>query len=321
MTSSDRDFRPGPTPASPPKIAVLIPCYNEERTVGSVVADFRAALPEAQIWVFDNASTDGTAAAAREAGARVVREPRRGKGYVVQSMFRTVVADAYLMVDGDATYPASAARDMLRPVLDGEADMVLGTRLRQESGSDIRPMNRFGNRVFLWIFQHFFGVRIGDLLTGYRAFSAELVRTIPIFGGGFEIEAELTIKAHQRGFRIVEVPVTLVGRPEGSQSKIRLFRDGFIILDMMLTLARDYKPLTIFGTGGLLLFLGSAALGLAAVSTADGGAASAFGFGAIALFAAAAASTVTGLILHTVARHFQELDYSRRRGSGGPPSL
>ena len=310
MTSSERDSRPAPVPAPPPKIAVLIPCYNEERTVASVVADFRAALPEAQVWVFDNASTDGTYAAATEAGARVVREPRRGKGYVVQAMFRKVVADAYLMVDGDATYPASAARDILRPVIDGEADMVLGTRLRQESASDIRPINRFGNRVFLWIFRRFFGLGVGDLLTGYRAFSAELVRSIPIFGGGFEIEAELTIKAHQRGFRIVEVPVTLTGRPAGSHSKIRLLRDGFIILNMILTLARDYKPLTVFGVIGAALVIAG---GAAAVPALAGGEHTGRLAASFLLVLVGVTSIFTGLVLHTVARHFQELEVSRRR--------
>lgn len=298
-----------------PRIAVLIPCLNEELTVAGVVEGFRAALPGAEIWVFDNASTDATANRARAAGAHVFHEPRRGKGYVVQSMFRRVDADFYVMADGDGTYPAGEAPAVVEPVLRGDADMVVGTRLLRESESEFRTINRAGNRLFLWIFSRLFRVRITDLLSGYRAFSAEFVRGIPLFGGGFEIDAELTIKALQRGFRVAEVPVTLVRRPEGSRSKIRVFRDGVVILNAMLTLARDYKPLTVFGAAGAASILASAVLALASVSgySESGAVRGPLLIAAAVVFLLGTSSIFTGLILHTVARHFQELDFVVRR--------
>jgi len=307
-----------PPPRS--RVAVLLPCLNEEMTVAGVVKAFQAALPEAEIWVFDNDSSDTTALRAQEAGAHLFHEPRRGKGYVVQSMFRHVEADVYVMADGDGTYPADEAGAMIEPVVHGRADMVVGTRLLHESESEFRAINRLGNRLFLWIFSRLFRVRITDLLSGYRAFSAEFVRGIPLFGGGFEIDAELTIKALQKGFRVVEVPVRLVGRPAGSRSKIRLFRDGIVILNGMLTLARDYKPLTIFGGAGASLILASAVLATAAVVGTPEAGATARGSWLVAtavVFLLGMSSIFTGLILHTVARHFQELDFVVRREADG----
>ncbi len=296
------------------RIAVLIPCYNEAPTIGGVVTAFRAELPEAVIHVFDNGSTDASARLAAEAGATVTRVARRGKGYVVQSMFRKIEADAYLMVDGDATYPASAARALLGPVLRGEAEMVVGSRLQRESGSEFRRINRWGNALFLKIFERLFRVPITDLLSGYRAFSPRVVHGLPLFGGGFEVEAELTIKSLQRGFRIVETPVTLTARPEGSRSKLRIFRDGFVILNLMLTLARDYKPLTVFATAGGALIVMAVVFAAASLGTGS----EAIAHPAVLAIAGGLAlvgisSVFTGLVLHTVARHFQELDFVLRR--------
>ncbi len=298
--------------ASKPRIAVLIPCYNEELTVAQVVTDFKAELPHAAVYVFDNNSTDRTAVRAREAGAAVVFEARRGKGFVVQSMFRTVDADIYVMVDGDQTYPAKAVQRLIEPIADGEADMVIGSRLQHASRSDFRWLNWLGNRFYLALLGAVFGVTVTDLLSGYRAFNRRLVRNLPLFGGGFETEAELTIKALQRGFRIVEVPVHLSPRPVGSRSKIRIVRDGFVILSTILTLLRDYKPLTFFG--GLGLGIG----GLACIpavrviaeyvrhgSLTHIGAAIA----ALALAGTGVLCVSVGLVLHTIARHFQELDF------------
>lgn len=294
-----------------PRVAVLIPCYNEEVTIGEVVRGFRAALPDAAIWVFDNNSSDRTVEEARAAGARVAFERRQGKGYVVQSMFRKIDADIYVMVDGDGTYPAAVAERLIEPVRRGEADMVVGSRLHQGASSEFRLLNRFGNYLFLLVCNAIFGVRLTDLLSGYRAFSRRLVRGVPLFGGGFETEAEMTIKALQRGFAIVEVPVDLTRRPAGSESKIRIVQDSFVILSSILTLFRDYRPLTFFGGFGFLLVLLGLVPGIAAISDfLRTGLVNRFPSAilAVGLVLTGILTMMVGLILHTIARHFQELD-------------
>lgn len=296
-----------PLPARLVQVAVLVPCYNEAATIGTVVRRFREALPAAAIYVFDNASTDGTAGVARAAGATVIDEPRRGKGHVVQSMFRKVDADIYVMVDGDDTYPAEVVETLIAPVRDGEADMVIGSRLHQASRSQFRPLNRLGNGIFRGLLGLIFGVRLTDLLSGYRSFSRRLVRTVPLFGGGFETEAEMTIKALHRGFRIVEVPVDLGPRPDGSHSKIRLVHDGVLILTTILALFRDYKPLTLFGGLGALLALAGLGPGLWLAASFTPARLPAL-LGCAVLVLAGVISGAAGLVLHTVARHFQELD-------------
>jgi glycosyltransferase involved in cell wall biosynthesis len=208
-----------------PRIAVLIPCYNEELTIGEVVRDFRSEIPQAEIYVFDNNSTDRTAELARASGARVASERRQGKGFVVQSMFCQVEADVYVLVDGDGTYPPSEIHKLIQPILLGEADMVVGSRLMGASGSEFRFLNKVGNSFFLKVINLIFKVKLTDVLSGYRAFNREFVKGVPIFGGGFETEVELTIKALARGYRIVELPVRLTSRPEGSFSKIRIVQD------------------------------------------------------------------------------------------------
>ena len=294
------------------RIAVLIPCYNEAPTIGQVVRQFREQLPDAEIHVFDNNSTDDTVAEALAAGAIVASEQRQGKGYVVQSMFQQVNADVYVMVDGDGTYSPEEVHRILAPVLAGEADMVIGSRLHDKSQSEFRPLNRLGNRLFLGVLSGSFKVRITDLLSGYRAFSRRFVKSVPLFGGGFETETELTIKALQRGYRIVEVPVNLSTRPEGSFSKIRIGHDGFRILNMLLALFRDYKPLTFFGSVGLILILAGFVLLLfdflqvgfvpriPAVIVAVGSVIS----GMLAI--------TVGLVLHTIVRRSQEMDHQLR---------
>jgi hypothetical protein len=298
------------------RLAVLIPCYNEALTIGSVVRKFREALPSAAIYVFDNNSSDETVGEAARAGAIVVSERRQGKGYVVQSMFRRVDADVYVLVDGDDTYPAAAAGGLIAPVLRGEADMVIGSRLHAGSASQFRSVNRLGNKLFLWVLFLAFGVRITDLLSGYRAFSRRFVRGIPLFGGGFETEAEMTIKALERGFTVVEIPVDLVPRPPGSQSKIRLLQDGLLILNMILTLLRDYKPLTYFGSLGLVLVAAALVPGAWSVSglmqTGTLAARPGAALLTVVLLAGGFAMGLLGLILHTIARRFQELDLQLR---------
>jgi glycosyltransferase involved in cell wall biosynthesis len=292
-------------------VAILIPCHNEEPTIAQVVRQFRAELPGAEIYVFDNNSSDHTAEVAREAGAGVFFERRQGKGYVVQSMFRKIKADIYVIVDGDGTYPADAVARLIDPVRREEADMVIASRLTKATDSQFRVLNRIGNKLFLVLLHFIFGVRLTDLLSGYRCFSRRLVRGLPLFGGGFETEAEMTIKALQRGFTIIEIPVDLGKRPAGSRSKIRLVQDGFIILNCMLVLLRDYKPLTFFGgLGALLLLAGAIPAALAAIQFSKTGVLSVlFVLSAAALLAAGSAAVTVGLVLHSIARRFQELDH------------
>jgi len=294
-----------------PRIAILIPCYNEAITITDVVTRFKAAVPGCEVYVFDNNSTDDTSELARAAGATVCFERRQGKGYVVQSMFRKVDADIYVMVDGDGTYPPDAVERLLAPIESGEADMVIGSRLHRTADSEFRLLNRLGNRFFLRLLNSIFGVRLTDLLSGYRAFSRRLVRSLPLFGGGFETEAELTIKALQRGYAIVEVPVDLKHRPAGSHSKIRIVQDGLVILSTILTLFRDYKPLTFFGATGLGLMAAGALPGaFALLGYVETGVAPGLLTGVAVLGLLIGALTIgVGLVLHTIARRFQELDY------------
>lgn len=233
------------------RIAVVIPCLNEEATIGLVVRKFRTVLPAAEVYVVDNNSTDATERVAREAGATVLRETRRGKGHAVRKAFREVEADLYILVDGDDTYPAEDAPQLLQPILDGDADIVVATRLAEDMRSEFRWINRLGNRLLLGALNLVFGVRLTDLLSGYRVMTREYVKQAPILASGFELETELSILAFERDFRTVEIPVRLRSRPAGSHSKIRVLGDGFRILSAILTLLRDYRPLSFFGGVGL----------------------------------------------------------------------
>lgn len=300
-----------PVSLLPGTVAVLIACYNEEITIGQVVSQFRAQLPEARIYVFDNNSSDGTAAEARQAGALVFSERRQGKGYVVQSMFRRIDADFYVMVDGDGTYPPEAVHQLLKPVIEDEADMAIGSRLHADSQSEFRQLNRMGNRLVRAVLNFIFGVELTDILSGYRAFNRKFVKGLPIFGGGFEIETELTIKAVERGYRMLEIPVDLSHRPAGSHSKIHFMRDSFLILNTTLALFRDYKPLTFFGTVSLVFFAFCLVPGgFVVVELIKTGhlplTVSVF---AIGLFLCGLLSLTVGLILHTIARRSQEFEY------------
>ena len=298
-----------------PAVAVLIPCYNEELTVAEVVRRFREQLPGAVVYVFDNNSTDRTVEEAHRAGAVVYGEPRQGKGFVVQSMFRRVDADVYVMVDGDATYPEASVHALLEPVLAGEADMVVGSRWHALSESEFKRVNRLGNRFFLFVINSIFKVRLTDILSGYRAFGRSFVKGVPLFSRGFEIETELTIRALEHGYRIVEVPAKLVDRPEGSFSKIRIVRDGFLIFNTILALFRDYKPLTFFGGMGLAAVLVGLAAGLfVVVEFVQTGLVLRL---PLAVFAVGAVLSgmllaTVGLILHTMASRFRELNYKLR---------
>jgi len=293
------------------RIAILIPCYNEEKTIADVIKSFRSEIPDAEIYVFDNNSTDNTAEEAAKAGAIVRYERRQGKGNVVRSMFRTVDADLYVLVDGDGTYPADRVHDLIRPVLAEEADMVIGSRFHAGSKSRFKPLNWLGNRLFLFLLKAIFDVHITDLLSGYRAFSRRVVKGLPLLSKGFEIETELTVKCLERDYKIVEVPVTLSPRPEGSASKIKIFSDGLLIFNTIFALFRDYKPLTAFGLLGLFLVACGLIPGIVVISEFI---ATSYisrvpsAILAVGLVLSGLLVAFIGLVLHTIARHFQELD-------------
>ena len=243
------------------KIAVLIPCYNEAATIDKVVRDFRAALPEAVVYVYDNNSTDGTGDIARAAGAVVRRERRQGKGNVIRTMFRDVEARCYLMVDGDDTYPAEQARQLTDAVLLEGADMAVGDRLSSTYFTENkRPFHNSGNVLVRGLVNRFFRGHIVDIMTGYRAFSRLFVKSFPVLSKGFEIETEMSIHALDKNLRLVSVPVDYRDRPAGSQSKLNTYSDGFRVLMTIARLFRVYCPLRFFGLLALLLAAVSAIL-------------------------------------------------------------
>jgi glycosyltransferase involved in cell wall biosynthesis len=236
------------------RIAVMIPCYNEARTIARVVSDFRAALPSADIYVYDNNSTDGTARLAEEAGATVRREPKQGKGNVIRAMFREINADCYLMTDGDDTYPSEYAQALCREVLENKADMAVGDRLSTTYFTENkRSFHNSGNLLVKKLVNSFFHGDIRDIMTGYRAFSPLFVKTFPVLSKGFEIETEMTIHALDKNLNITELPITYRDRPQGSESKLNTFSDGFKVLWTIFRLYKDYRPLPFFGLIALLL--------------------------------------------------------------------
>lgn len=243
-------------------VVVAIPCFNEAATVAKVVSDFRVALPEATVYVFDNNSSDDTANIARAAGAEVVFERRQGKGHVMQAILQRIDSDVLIVVDGDDTYPARDARRLIEPILSGEADMVVGTRLPTLSDASMYRLNRFGNHLILRALNFAFRSQFTDVLSGYRAFSRRLLEQVPLLAPGFETEVELTIQTMEHGLSIVEVPVSYQSRPAGSSSKLRPFKDGYRILVTMAVLLRDHRPLAVFGSISVLCLLVSMAAGV-----------------------------------------------------------
>ena len=236
------------------KIAVLIPCLNEEKTIGKVVREFKKELPEAAIYMFDNNSTDKTAEIAAEEGAVVIKEKRPGKGYVIASMFQKVDTDIYVMVDGDDTYMASDVH-ALKPIVDHEADMVIGARVAIDEKKAFRKFHTFGNRLVINLIRWIFKYDLKDVMSGYRVFSKEMVDSLPFLSGGFEIETELTLQALSRDFVIKEIETTYASRPEGSFSKLSTFKDGFRVLWTIVCIFKDFKPLTFFGGIGIIFFI------------------------------------------------------------------
>ncbi|MDP7644054.1 MAG: glycosyltransferase family 2 protein [Anaerolineales bacterium] len=299
------------------RVAVVLPCYNEATTVGEVIDDFRSALPEANIYVFDNGSTDRSAEIAARKGCNVVKVRRRGKGHVVASIFRNVEADVYVLADSDGTYIAEDVKILLPPVLSNEADMVTGVRLRSGNENAFRPAHLWGNRLFSWLMGIVFGSRFVDILSGYRVFNSDVVRVLPIVAEGFGIEVQMTALLLYHGFDIREIELSNYHpRPAGSPSKLRTFRDGFLILLEALTILMAYKPLTFFGLVGIVLLVFGLGLGsivitefikyqsvyrvpLAIVASAV----ALFGMGQIGL----------GITIHTIAYRLREVLFLMRR--------
>jgi glycosyltransferase involved in cell wall biosynthesis len=241
-------------------IAVLVPCYNEARSVGKVVQDFRAALPDATIYVYDNNSSDGTAEIARAAGAQVFQEPHQGKGYVVRRMFTDIDADIYVLVDGDATYDAPSARKMIDRLLSERLDMVVAARVDHEVAA-YRAGHRAGNWLLTGFVTNIFGKAFTDILSGYRVFSRRFVKSFPVLSGGFEIETELTVHALELDLPVSEIETPYYARLEGSTSKLNTWRDGFRILSTIVNLYRAERPLTFFS--GIAAALAIVSIGLA----------------------------------------------------------
>ena len=247
-----------------PRVAVLIPCYNEAAAIGGVVAGFRAALPDATIHVFDNNSNDGTEAVARAAGAAVARVEQQGKGHVVRRMFADVEADIYLLVDGDGTYDAAAAPRLIEALTAGSLDMVNAARIHAETDA-YRPGHVTGNRVLTGLVAAIFGRRLTDMLSGYRAFSRRFVKSFPALSEGFEIETELTVHALELRMPVGEIHTAYGARPAGSASKLRTYRDGMRILRTIVGLVKQERPLAFFSWCGVLLLLAGLAWGLPVV--------------------------------------------------------
>lgn len=238
------------------KIAILIPCYNEAKTIEKVVKDYKKVLPTSDIYVYDNNSSDHTDEIAYKAGAIVKYEYRQGKGNVIRTMFRDINADCYLMIDGDDTYPAESAQEMCDLVLSGKADMVIGDRLSSTYFTENkRPFHNFGNRIVRLLINKLFNNNIKDIMTGYRALSYDFVKGFPVLSKNFEIETEMTIHAVDKNYKIKEIPVSYRDRPNGSISKLNTYSDGIKVLKTIATLFKEYKPMGFFSIISLLLVL------------------------------------------------------------------
>lgn len=303
---------PAPSSAPQPAVAVVIPCHNEELTVTKVVSDFRAALPDAQIVVVDNASRDHTAERAREAGAEVIREPRPGKGFALLSGFRYARAAGavYLvMVDGDDTYPADDAPKLIAAA-DAGAEMVIGTRLTDYEQGAFRAGHSFGNWLFIFLVRVLFGVKTRDLFSGYRVITRRFLEATPLIAQGFEVEAELSLQASVQRFPVAEVPVRYRARPKENPSKLHTYRDGYRILLAILTFFRDYKPMTCFGLLALFFLILSLAGGAVVVTEfVQTGLVPRLPLAVLsaALFLLAALSFACGVLLSTINRRSAEI--------------
>lgn len=300
-----------PSSPSTPTIAVTIPCYQEEKTIAQVIADFKRELPAATIYVFDNNCTDRTAEFARAAGATVIREKRQGKGHVVATIFEIVHEDIMIMVDGDGTYDATAVHRLLEPILRGDADMTVAARLQQYSDKSFRKFHVAGNQMVCWIINRIFGANISDIFSGYRAFTRECALAIPITSRGFDVETELTVQSLYRGAVVREIEAPYGERPSGSFSKLRTLPDGIKVLLRLFLLMRAYKPLTLFGSLFLALFavaLAAGALPLYELVEHHRVFSRASAIAAISLFMLACLNLALGLVLSSVNQRLLELE-------------
>ena len=238
------------------RVAVLIPCFNEEKTIKKVVIDWKKALPQADIYVYDNNSSDNSGKIAMEAGAIVKKSPQQGKGNVVRQMFREIDADCYVMVDADDTYPASESKKLVKAILEDGADMAVGDRLSSTYFTENkRPFHNLGNKSVRWAINTLFGGNIKDIMTGYRAFNYQFVKTFPVLSKGFEIETEMSIWAMDKNLYVKNIEVKYKDRPEGSESKLKTYSDGFKVINTIVKLFRTYKPMLFFGLIALVLAL------------------------------------------------------------------
>ncbi len=304
----------------PARVSILIPCYNEEATIGKVVDDFRRELPDAAIYVYDNNSSDTTAEIAAQHGAIVLHEPRQGKGFVIESMFADTDADVFVMVDGDDTYPAEKVHDLIAPVLADRTDMTVGARLAQFDDQSFRPLHVAGNGLVKGLINFLFSTGLTDILSGYRAFNRRVVERIPVVSSGFEVETEMTIQMLYYKLRIVEVQVPYRGRPEGSVSKLHTFRDGFRVLWKLFSLFRSIKPLTFFGLIAIVLFVLGLVAGIpAVVGYFETGRVERFPLAILAtgLMILSTGSAFLGIILHAINWRLLELHNVLTRKHGG----
>lgn len=289
-----------------PSVAVLLPCFNEEVTIGKVVRDFKAALPGAAVYVYDNNSTDRTAEIAAAEGTIVRKEPRQGKGNVIRAMFEDIDADVYVMADGDDTYPADAAPAMVAKVLEGY-DMVIGDRLSSTYFQENkRPFHNFGNRLVRGSINGLFGAHVTDIMTGYRAFNFTFVKTYPVLSRGFEVETEMTIHSLNNNLRLYEMPIQYRDRPEGSVSKLDTVGDGIRVMSTIFRMIREYKPLPFFGGLGLIIgIVGIVLCGTVTFEFAKTGVVTHFPtlIGAVMLVIAGLLLIIAGIILDVMAKN------------------
>ena len=289
-----------------PSVAVLLPCFNEEVTIGKVVRDFKAALPGAAVYVYDNNSTDRTAEIAAAEGAIVRKEPRQGKGNVIRAMFEDIDADVYVMADGDDTYPADAAPAMVAKVLEGY-EMVIGDRLSSTYFQENkRPFHNFGNRLVRGSINGLFGAHVTDIMTGYRAFNFTFVKTYPVLSRGFEVETEMTIHSLNNNLRLYEMPIQYRDRPEGSVSKLDTVGDGIKVMSTIFRMIREYKPLPFFGGLGLIIgIVGIVLCGTVTFEFAKTGVVTHFPtlIGAVMLVIAGLLLIIAGIILDVMAKN------------------
>lgn len=287
------------------RIALVLPCLNEEETIAKVIRDFRRELPQMDVYVFDNGSTDRSREIAIEEGAQLVRVPNRGKGQVVRRMFEEVDADILVMVDSDDTYDATGLHRLIQPVADGEADMVVGSRLRNHSPGAFRTFHKSGNDLIVLLINTIFGSHLTDILSGYRVMSRRFVKNIPLLRDGFEVETELTVYSLICGFVIKEIPLPYGDRPAGSVSKLNTFQDGYKVLLTIVWLARDLKPLLFFGFCSVIC--------LGAVTFPTSRLVEPFQFWQMIGLVFSAGFFVTGLVLNTLNVKASELQFLYRR--------